>query len=72
MTFREKLADWISGGAITYAKGDAAYWRKVGTVQSDRAVGLHNSLFAIHAHTAPQKSGTAKKVARMCSEALGE
>ena len=27
MTFREKLADWISGGALSLARSDVEWWR---------------------------------------------
>lgn len=63
MTFRENLADWISGGAVVDAK-----W--ISTVERTHRINAENAILEIHDYTAPQKSGTAQKVTRMCKEAL--
>lgn len=63
MTFRERLADWISGGAWTRAHKD---WLEEYKVSRRRAKALH----AIHAATCNGKSGTAQKIARMARKGL--
>lgn len=70
MRFREKLADWISGGAISKREDDLDYWRKMCQIQSQKANNYGKALISIREYTATQKSGTARKVARMCEEAL--
>lgn len=66
MTIREKLADWISGGALSRAK---VQWIDTKVVMD----GIHDSraaLWDIANATASGKSGTAKKIHRMAMEAL--
>jgi transposase len=67
MTYRERLADWISGGALTKARvelrvSDAA--KNVGKRS------MRDALERIHAATCNGKSGTAQKISRMAREGL--
>jgi hypothetical protein len=74
MTLRERLADWISGGALTRARkeGRDFYDALAPAVvhHSERAIGARAALRAIEAATASGKSGTARKINRMAREAL--
>lgn len=79
MTFREKLEDWISGGKIselTLSKTtlEANYMSASNYLQGmiEASLEYADAIQGILDHVSPQKSGTAKKVARMCREALGE
>lgn len=70
MTFREKLADWINGGALSEALKSADESKDYLVAEMFDAHQARTAIQKIHEYTAPQKSGTAKKVARMCEEAL--
>lgn len=63
MTLRERLADWISGGAITRARETEAKW----FVRYAHAINVVNAIDTATAHT---KNGTGKMVHRMAREAL--
>lgn len=63
MTIREKLADWISGGALSEMREK----------RDDLWLMFHemrDGVILIQEATASGKSGTAKKIHRMASEAL--
>ena len=76
-TLRERLADWISGGALARERSSLLrvtercdmWLEKAYDARSDRVVFL-SSLRAILAATEHGKSGTAQKVARMARDAL--
>lgn len=70
MTFREKLADLISGGALTQIKGHSdVVIEKL--CQRDRDwIKLEHALLEVRDTTATGKSGTAQRVHRIAKEAL--
>ena len=86
MTLRERIADVISGGALSAAKGDRDAWKKAyrevkadyvsSCCQSDRgwhvASKAHNALRAIieRGNTASPNS-TVKAMVRIAKEGLG-
>lgn len=84
MTFREKLADWISGGALTRAREWSEYeaklarraekrasdWQDNAAILALRCHKAHDALDAIADATDGGKSGTAIKINRMAREAL--
>jgi hypothetical protein len=77
MTLRERLADWISGGALTRAQDQCAEWKEAFGIEYDehqatwsRAVTRLDKLRAIEAATRYGKFGTARKINRMAREAL--
>lgn len=63
LTWRERLADWISDGAVTDAKACAAF--TIGPF-TNYSLALHE----IYSVTKDGKSDTDKKVARIAKEAL--
>lgn len=70
MTFREKLADWISGGKLSDCRKERDEAQKAWSDGlKDRRL-LYLAINEIWDYTREQKSGTAKKVTRMCREAL--
>lgn len=86
MTFRERMADWISGGALSKALGRIDELDLTACQLSDRAQKekAYCDMFNTYAHeycealkgimhaTAKGKSGTTQKIHRMAKEALGE
>lgn len=76
MTWRERLADWISGGALTRARNHcviitaegSAYVSK-GTIAADNAK-LQQALRDIAAMETAGANGTVKRMARLAREAL--
>lgn len=70
MTLRERIADWISCGALTRAREDAEFQlRQCGAwaaLWADAIVALED----IEEAARDDKSGTARKVHRMATEAL--
>jgi hypothetical protein len=81
MTFREKLADWISGGSVTLAKSQRIDLLKtINRMERVREDELRREVRAwnkresairrILAATENGKSGTAQKIARIAREAL--
>ena len=77
MTLREKLADIISGGALSRAQNQCAAWEEAFGIEYDehqttwsRAVTRLDILRAIIAATDNGKSGTARKINRMAKEGL--
>jgi len=63
LTWRERLADWISGGAISDVK-------RCAVITAGQRNHYSRALLSIYRVTEDGKSGTAKKVARMAEEAL--
>lgn len=86
MTFREKLADWISGGKISCLtianleleemneslEGNFLFESRYSQGLLDTSYKYADTIHGILDYVSTQKSGTAKKVTRMCREALGE
>lgn len=70
MTLRERIADWISGGALTQARYEADFNLRQCCIWVDEFDRADDALLAIAAATRNGKSGTARKVHRMATEAL--
>lgn len=70
MTIREKLADWISGGMISRLRKRSDEFREGYLERAEAADNLTWSIIAIRNSVKDQKSGTARRIARMCEEAL--
>lgn len=67
MTFSEKIADRISGGALTRARD----WQDNAAILALRCHKAHDALDAIAAEEKPTSNATVKRMARMAREALG-
>ncbi|OWV44238.1 hypothetical protein [Mameliella alba] len=86
MTFRERIADWISGGVVTRvrAANEAAVMvQRNCRIERANALDMEDRmrqrvgvmmwhLTSIEAATRHVKSGTGRKINRMAREALGE
>lgn len=72
MTFRERLADWISGGALSKAREHEATHELLYAEIVMECSWLEDRMRHIFHVTADSKSGTAQKIHRMAKEALGE
>lgn len=75
MTFREKLADWISGGALTRLQSYKFALDSMGHHYDLMCgdVALYTSvLHRIDEQETPSANATVKRMARMAREALGE
>lgn len=72
MTFREKLADWISGGALSKAREHEAVHEMLYAESVMECSWLDDHMRKIFHATAGIQSGTAQKIHRMAKEALGE
>jgi len=77
MTLRERLADWISGGALTFhkngwARSSAMYSEAMADVMGYKeiAADLINALDAIAAMETPNANATVKRMAKAAREAL--
>jgi hypothetical protein len=77
MTLRERLADWISGGALTRANerqnraADATFAQIDKTIAfMDRAFDAEGALRAIAAMETPGANATVRRMARTAREAL--
>lgn len=67
MTLREKAANWLTGGRYVKAKFAEAHLRGY---FAPRMWKLENEMMAIRDATHGGKSGTARKIHRLASEAL--
>jgi hypothetical protein len=77
MTFREKLADWISGGALTRAREidemmeqSRVRWRDLAFDCTASVKNLEHALRLIEAEEKPTSNATVKRMARIAREAL--
>ena len=84
MTFREKLADWISGGALSRAiatrdkaldRYEAAANKRLETADkyawaANRMIALRDTLEDIAAMETPSANATVRRMARTAREAL--
>lgn len=77
MTFRERLADWISGGAMTVLAEEKDWhmqerlnaWAEAGE-WADRAKVYFDALECIAAEEKPASNATVKRMARIAREAM--
>lgn len=84
MTLRERIADWIGGGALTRAKHGMRQWRvdvygymdkldfyeAQAREQSHRAYLMQERLNRIAACETPNANGTVRRMARIAREAM--
>jgi len=77
MTFREKLADWISGGVVTEARSRGYNWKahciQLDGIMRGRTESLFksaNALRQIAALETPHANATVRKMARIAREAV--
>ena len=66
MTFRERLADWISGGALTRAREDAGWCDK----WAYRAIVKEEALLKIAYCETPGANATVRRMAKIAREAM--
>ena len=77
MTIRERLANWISGGALTWAKisgqiseENRVMWRNR-AFERNREIGeLNAALRGIIMHETPKANATVRRMAQIAREAL--
>lgn len=79
MTLREKIADWISGGAVSHQKKRADKYRnsslKFSSLMNDETIkAMHylSALIEISDMETPKAAHAAKKMAAVANEALGK
>ena len=74
MTLRERIADWISGGALTLARSDCLWWRDymVGVIygpmvdeKNRQIIDLQSRLDRIAAQETPGANATVRRMARI-------
>ena len=70
MTFRDRIADWISGGALSYEANRANQWKDAATAQATDAWNFGLALRAIAAMETPGANATVKRMAKTAREAL--
>lgn len=70
MTFREKLADWISGGALSRARDDAEWLERKRSQWATRAIVSQDALSCIAAMETPGANATVRRMAKTAREAL--
>ena len=77
MTLRERIADWISGGAFSRAVHDKLYWSHLASRRRDdkiywveMASYRREALNEIAAMETPGANGTVKRMAKRAREAL--
>lgn len=71
MTFREKLADWISGGEYSRYKSGEAWASEF--IRAQHLSGVYkNALVRIIEQKTPGANATVTRMARIAREALGE
>ena len=70
MTFRDRIADWISGGALSYETYRASQWRGMAIAESTNTWNFGLALRAIAAMETASANATVKRMARAAREAL--
>lgn len=70
MTIRERIADWISGGALTKAMIRSISWRRNADHWADQHDNAMDALRQITALETPKANATVRKMARIAREAL--
>lgn len=70
MTWRERLADWISGGKLTEAMRLADGWQQRRDYWAEFAIYRGEALRDIAAMETPGANGTVKRMAKRAREAL--
>lgn len=70
MKAMDKLADWLSGGKLSLYKEQREHCLRGMHEMEREVIRLRKAIMDVKNYTAPQKSGTAQKVTRMCEEVL--
>ena len=77
MTFRERLADWITGGALTRARllgaeisAQRESWRDMAYMCAERLSGNRERFEAIAAMETPTANATVRRMAKVAREAM--
>lgn len=70
MNWRERLADWISGGAFSAAMSVARFSTSEMLRKHNIAAVRRNALLKIAAQETPSANATVKRMARIAREAL--
>lgn len=65
MTIRERIADWISGGALTQARLSKALAKFMHRLELDRSAEQKDRLSRIAALETPSANATVRKMARI-------
>lgn len=70
MTWRERLADWISGGALADARAETRLHEQLWEESSDREYLFSEAMRDIAAMETPNANATVKRMAKRAREAL--
>jgi hypothetical protein len=77
LTWRERLADWISGGALTRARNDLDVWSGIAEISTQLAKDRHNlaahryqALRDIIAMQTPNMAHIGKRMVKRAQDAL--
>ena len=65
MTLRERIADWISGGALTSARNAVVYYRGMYEAVDTLACAYDARLDHIAAQETPNANATVRRMARI-------
>ena len=69
-TFREKIADWISGGAITMANNNTDFLQEDRQYWIELAATRREALVNILAQETPYANATVRRMVKIAKEAL--
>ena len=72
MTFREKIADWISGGKLTREIERADLCRDLLHIEQDLNVHYENAIRHIMAQETPTANATVKRMAKIARDAVDD
>lgn len=72
MTFREKLADWISGGKLTCETERADLCRDLLHIEQDLNTHYENALRHIMAQETTTANATVKRMAKIARDAVDD
>lgn len=72
MTFREKMADWISGGRMSECRNESKSHIISMIGLNDECIRLRIALAKIEQQQTPGANATVTRMARIAREALGE
>ena len=70
MTLRERLADWISGGALTFHKNGWARSSALFSSAFDERENARDALLCIAAMETPKANATVRRMAKVARDAM--
>jgi hypothetical protein len=70
ITFRKKIADWISGGAITMANSNADFLREDRLYWIELSATRREALMNIITQETPYANATVRRMVKIAKEAL--